>query len=360
MNFDVMGPASVQSHGSQVPWQSLGAENRITMDAAVDLRVAPSHVGAPDGAKQTDQGNGTANFSWTAKRAFRRARQRAAHRGGTFYRRRWHTVSSLGAGGHATAPIEPRRREPGPHQGSPGNGRMRIRVMTYNIGGISGEAYPVFCEWLLRQKEADIVLVQELHWGRGQTENTWLIGQWQAIVSADSANRYSGVGVFVSPKLKAEVGFCSWLPGRLLHVRCETAKVVVDVVCLYQWTVDERNSAINESRRQQVWQQLGKLLQGLPRRNLLVLGADANTGCRHLPGCVGRGVLDGSGRNISEDFLQILQVNQLVLLNTWSVARSSRRTLFPMALIGLRLISLLHHAPWLTRNRDVRLQSPWI
>ena len=52
----------------------------------------------------------------------------------------------------------------------------RVRVMTYNIGGISGEAYAVFCEWLERQVEADIDLVQELHWGCGKDEGTWMIG----------------------------------------------------------------------------------------------------------------------------------------------------------------------------------------
>ncbi|OLP81296.1 hypothetical protein AK812_SmicGene38185 [Symbiodinium microadriaticum] len=73
--------------------------------------------------------------------------------------------------------------------------RLENAVLTYNIGGISGEAYPVFCDWLVRQREADIVLVQELHWGCGQTEGTWLIGKWQAVVSADPANRFCGVGI---------------------------------------------------------------------------------------------------------------------------------------------------------------------
>ena len=49
-------------------------------------------------------------------------------------------------------------------------------MTTYNIGGISGEAYAVCCDWLVIQREADIVLIQELHWGCGQGENTWRIG----------------------------------------------------------------------------------------------------------------------------------------------------------------------------------------
>ena len=193
-----MGPASVQSHGSQVPWQSRDAQQTISEEATVDLRVAraiTSRVGAPMGAKHTDSGNGTANFSWSAKRAYRRARKRAANNGGTFYRGRWHTVSSLGAHRSSSTDL---RMQPGVTDTRALQGpaeRARLKVLTYNIGGISGEAYPVFCDWLVRQREADIVLVQELHWGCGQTEGTWLIGKWQAVVSADPANRFCGVGI---------------------------------------------------------------------------------------------------------------------------------------------------------------------
>ena len=75
---------------------------------------------------------------------------------------------------------------------------------------------------------ADIVLVQELHWGCGQDEGTWMIGSWKAVVSADPSNRYCGMCVFISPKLQADISHCVWIRGRLLHVRCETSKVTLD------------------------------------------------------------------------------------------------------------------------------------
>ena len=43
----------------------------------------------------------------------------------------------------------------------------------------------------------------------------------------------------------------------------------------------------------------------------------------YLDDTVGRGILDPTSRNVSEDFMQILQVNQLVLLNTWGLSRGS-------------------------------------
>ena len=116
-------------------------------------------------------------------------------------------------------------------------------------------------------------------------------------------------------------------------MHCETKLLTADAV----WAVDERN----EGRRQHVWRQLGKLVQGLPRRNLLVLGADANASCRYSAGFVGRGVLDNNARNTSEDFMQLIQVNQLVLLNTWGLSRSSAsHTFSDETHINLRLISL--------------------
>ena len=148
-----------------------------------------------------------------------------------------------------------------------------------------------------------------------------MIGSWKAIVSADPGNRYCGVGIFLSPKLRADVSHCVWLPGRILHVRCETPLVTLDIVNVYQWAVDHRKPQLNESRRQQIWLELSKLLQGLPRRNQLLLGMDANATCRPLAGLVGRGVPLAGQKGASEDVLQLLQVNQLVLLNTWKQSR---------------------------------------
>ena len=124
-----MGP---KSHGSRVKYN-----RRFQEEATVDLRVAraiTSRVGAPMGAKQTDSGNGTANFSWSAKRAYRRARKRAANNGGTFYRGRWHTVSSLGAHRSSSTDL---RMQPGVTDTRALQGpaeRARLKGLTYNIG----------------------------------------------------------------------------------------------------------------------------------------------------------------------------------------------------------------------------------
>ena len=86
-----------------------------------------------------------------------------------------------------------------------------------------------------------------------------MIGSWKAVVSADPSNRYCGMCVFISPKLQADISHCVWIRGRLLHVRCETSKVTLDVVNAYQWAVDNKKPQLNEGRRQQVWLHLQDL-----------------------------------------------------------------------------------------------------
>ena len=44
-------------------------------------------------------------------------------------------------------------------------------------------------------------------------------------------------------------------------------------------------------KRSYFWAQLGRLLQSIPQRHMVVLGADLNTRCHPIPGLVGRGVL---------------------------------------------------------------------
>ena len=77
----------------------------------------------------------------------------------------------------------------------------RLRVMTYNVGGLCATSYDVLCDWLLKQDAHDVVILQELHHGCGKHENRWRIGPWTALVSPDDKNRYSGVGVFIHSRV---------------------------------------------------------------------------------------------------------------------------------------------------------------
>ena len=194
-----------------------------------------------------------APMSKIRKRAFRRARRRAEVHGATWYRGAWRSAQSLGT----TSEQRPETNKQSaaqrlPVQRPPLAARPRLRTMTYNLGGLDPTSY-VFCDWLQRQQDADIVFAQELHWGCGKTESSWNIGGWHAIICPDPASRYSGVGIFISARVAApeqiayntitappctlhedrgHVGSHCWLPARLARTaqgnHCEAEACLLD------------------------------------------------------------------------------------------------------------------------------------
>ena len=159
-----------------------------TVPEEIDPRVgsfSTQDPGAASAVKLSGKGGNTA-APWSA------ARKRA--------RGKWYTATESVAHSHR---LEMPARRPE---------AIRLRVMTYNIGGICATTYDVFCEWLLKQGKADIIVLQELHHGCGKQENRWKIGPWTALISPDAKSRYSGVGVFVHSRV------CSYQVGSYMCV----------------------------------------------------------------------------------------------------------------------------------------------
>jgi len=86
-------------------------------------------------------------------------------------------------------------------------------------------------------------------------------------------------GVFVSTRVAPSdsLSFHTWIPGRLLHVRCHTPRATLDIIAGYQHVCEGSGHPQAAANRGHYWDQLSKLLQGLPNRNMVVLGMDANT-----------------------------------------------------------------------------------
>ncbi|CAE7712927.1 unnamed protein product [Symbiodinium sp. CCMP2592] len=149
------------------------------------------------------------------KRAYKRACRRAAATGQTTYRGRLVTASSLNAQ-YVTAlgRTNPTTRS-GPTQGETPSLDSRLRIMTWNCGGMSADLYDVVCEWLQRTRDTDVVILQEVHWGLGKQDATWRIPGWSLVVTADPNCRYSGVAMAISSRVACsqDITFCSWIPG---------------------------------------------------------------------------------------------------------------------------------------------------
>ena len=113
----------------------------------------------------------------------------------------------------------------------------RIRIISYNIGGMSTDSYDVCANWLQTQQLADVVILQEIHWGLGKEHSRFQIGSWNVATCVDSNNRFSGVAICISTKLSEadDLRFASVVPGRLMHVRCQRSDFCIDIVGVYQW-----------------------------------------------------------------------------------------------------------------------------
>ena len=163
-------------------------------------------------------------------------------------------------------PPERGTRPSAPTMHSPQEGRLR--VLTYNLGGVTSELYDSILEWLVHENPADVIILQETHWGLGRSDGAWTAAGWRVIVSADPHNRYSGVAVLLHPKLhaRAEVTHVVWRPGRLLHVRCRRAHITVDILAVYQWVWQTTKSNEIRAKRHGLWTALGTLLQKIPQQ----------------------------------------------------------------------------------------------
>ena len=189
--------------GSQIPRQDIMQASSSGYACPVDPRVqvpARNTWGAPLGAKISGNANG---FTTKArKRAFLRARSRAYRaqlKGGTWHRGQWRTAQSLGVPcgqTSATSAGMPTSQ----HRCPVGQGRQsRMRVLTYNVGGMSADLYDVCLDWLGSQTQADIVVLYRRptgEWGRLRIPGQRLTGTLFLPRHRRNATREC---VFVSP-----------------------------------------------------------------------------------------------------------------------------------------------------------------
>ena len=169
MNTGCSGRHPVQPRGSQFPRTA----SRYDLDKDEDeqlnprvggrstaaLEASPQEVKIPGKGPQTGP-----TWSNNRKRAYRRARRRAEQSGGTWYRGRWCSAHSLGTrAGVALDPsgIVPRKPPPGKQA------QRRLKIHSYNIGGITSECYDLIKDWLHHQCRADVVVFQETRHGLG-------------------------------------------------------------------------------------------------------------------------------------------------------------------------------------------------
>ena len=132
----------------------------------------------------------------TAKRNLRKAAYRAA-RSDTqcaTYRGNTYSAESLRrmAGLPTATMCEPRRTRQGQGRDPTTCTQARLRVMTWNAGGLPRDAWMEFQLWLHEQREYDVIMVQETHWRFSSQFN---LPRYHALHSGRAVSRLSTNGV---------------------------------------------------------------------------------------------------------------------------------------------------------------------
>ena len=267
--------------------------------------------GAPQGPSPTPK--------TSEKRAYRRARLRAAHKGGTYYRGRWHTAADLKALPYTPTPPMPRSLRAAPRRRKARY--PSVQCFSWNAGGLSSAVYQELVSWLDVQGTFQIAVLQESHWPHC---SDYTSGNWMCIHSAsdpDAAyDRYAGVMVMLSKQHFQDPAVHEIHKGRVLHVRAthKLTQTRIDVLAVYQhvWR-SHLSTQQNHDLRGAVWQHLHEACARLPARNFLLLCGDFNATVQPERYAAGPASLPSDTSYPDRQLNRLLAAHSLCALNTW-------------------------------------------
>ena len=154
-----------------------------------------------------------------------------------------------------------------------------------------------------------------------------------------------------------QIQYNSILDGRLLHVRFLYKNSGIDLINTYQYAIN--NSVGLFDRRHHLWVRLSQCMQRIPTRNHLIAAGDYNTTCTALRGHCGYQTLPFDSSKVLDqaEFMQILQTNDLVALNTWKKGKAETYNWGETkSQIDYVLISRSHATPLSRMARPIRWQ----
>ena len=74
-------------------------------------------------------------------------------------------------------------------------GTRCLRSISYSFGGLDPASMDIFTASLAEQQLADVVILQETHWGCGKEDTQWIMESgWKAIITAEVRRRRSFSG----------------------------------------------------------------------------------------------------------------------------------------------------------------------
>ena len=165
------------------------------------------------------------------KRALRRAIGRAARNPAqsTHYKGRLCTLDTLRAAPAHSGARPASRSRLGVTDGKQG---PRLRTMSWNVGGLSQEAWLEIQIWMHEQTEHDVILLQETHW---RFTSSWSLPRYHIFHSGATDHRFQGCMIAIHKSVTSfeSVRWSTPLVGHLLHVRFPVKGRHVDIILTF-------------------------------------------------------------------------------------------------------------------------------
>ena len=280
----------------------------------------PHQVGkhAPGGT--TAQVNPAANAGATTgfKRGFRRAQRRCTqnHQGYTTHQGKLIHGSQLGLHTAQTM-AQPSTQKRRPVCRRRGGQTQRLKILSINVNSLGGFLWSEVKIFLGEEGlQYDFIFLQETH---RSSSSAFQIDKWMAVGSA--TKRGEGVPTLVNPKYDASmVRYQEIVPGRVLRVKVCRDESAIETLNVYQhvWVhTDEPEH--NLQRRQLLLDRCAASIQGMARRDTLIVAGDFNSEVQQVPRLIGHSLHCSEYHKALDPhtLTRFVQNNELVVLNTW-------------------------------------------
>ena len=179
-------------------------EARVSLAATAGEGPGLPGLGKHRGSAQDHGLQHTMQRTFSEKRAYRRARNRALQslEGGTTYKGRWCTRAALQAFKGCPNSCHPHPKVVSQQRITRPSRQARIRCLSWNTSGLSSALFQEFTAWLDIENCCDIVVLQETHWDRC---SDFYSGNWACLHSSGhhtgvSYDKHGGILIMANKK----------------------------------------------------------------------------------------------------------------------------------------------------------------
>ncbi|KAI5621014.1 separin isoform X1 [Silurus asotus] len=143
---------------------------------------------------------------------------------------------------------------------------LEVRVGTLNVGTMTGKGREVAD--MMEKRKVDMLCVQETKWKGSKSRN---IGGGFKLFYHGVDGKRNGVGVILKEEYSKSVVEVKRVSDRVMIVKLEVEGMMINVISAYAPQVD---CEMKEKKR--FWSELDEVVEGVPRNERLVIGADFN------------------------------------------------------------------------------------